>query len=74
MLRLSQRRAVVRALIRLAVEINRRFEPRRVIWTFSDTYVRRQIKAAPLRQLLQLVLIHLSISNVSNQSRTNLTD
>ncbi|KAF5766985.1 hypothetical protein HanXRQr2_Chr15g0721921 [Helianthus annuus] len=57
-LRLAQRSAVIRALIRLAVKIDRGLEPRRVIWTFSYARVRRQIEATPLRQFLQLVLIH----------------
>ncbi|MFS7968342.1 hypothetical protein Hanom_Chr09g00796321 [Helianthus anomalus] len=37
---LAQGRAVIRAFIRLAVEINRGFEARRVIWTFSYARIR----------------------------------
>lgn len=61
-LRLPQRGAEARALEDLAVEIHGRLEPRRVIRTFPYARVRRQVEAAPLRQLLQLVLIHLSLS------------
>ena len=58
MLGLAERGAVVRALEGLAVEVHCRLEPRRVIGTFPNARVRRQVEAAPLRQLLQLVLVH----------------
>ena len=44
--------AVVRGLKGLSIEVNDGFESRRVIRTFPYTSVRRQIEAAPLRQLL----------------------
>ena len=57
-LRLPQRRAEARALENLAVKVDGGLEPRRVVRPLSYASVRRQIEAAPLRQLLQLVLIH----------------
>lgn len=58
MLRLAQRGAVVRALEDLSVEVNRRFEARRVIGTFPNARVRREVEAASLCQLLKLVFVH----------------
>ncbi|RRT80941.1 hypothetical protein BHE74_00006656 [Ensete ventricosum] len=58
MLRLPQRGAEARALEHLAVEVHRRLEPRRMIRPLPYARVRRQVEAAPLRQLLQLVLVH----------------
>lgn len=51
-LSLAKSRAVVRRLEALAIEVDDGLEPRRVIWTFPYACVRRQIEAAPLRQLL----------------------
>ena len=55
---LAESRAVLRALEDPAVEVDGGLEPRRVVQTFSNARVRRQIEAAPLRQLLKLVLVH----------------
>lgn len=55
---LAESRAVLRALEDLAVEVDGGLEPRRVVRTFSNARVRRQVEAAPLRQLLKLVLVH----------------
>lgn len=46
------------ALELLAVEVDRRLEPRRVVRPLPQAGVRRQVEAAPLRELLELVLIH----------------
>nr|GMD32098.1 hypothetical protein Iba_chr09bCG5010 [Ipomoea batatas]GME12920.1 hypothetical protein Iba_scaffold14242CG0010 [Ipomoea batatas] len=54
------------ALEGLAVEVHRGLESGRVIRAFSDATIRRQVEAAPLRQFLQLVLIHFSNANLSN--------
>lgn len=58
---LPERGAKARALEGIPVEIHDRLEPRRVIRTLPYARVRRQVKTAPLRQLLQLILIHLSL-------------
>ena len=55
---LTESGAVVRALEDLAVKVDGGLEPRRVIGTFSNARVRRQVEAAPLGQLLKLVLVH----------------
>lgn len=55
---LTEGGAVVRALEDLAVEVNGGFESRRVVWTFPYAGIRGKVEAAPLRQLLQLVLVH----------------
>lgn len=57
-LRLAQRGAIVWALEDLAVEVNRRLEPRRVIGTFPNAHVGWEVEAASLCQLLKLVLVH----------------
>jgi hypothetical protein len=46
------------ALEHLPVEVHRRLEPRRVVRPLPQAGVRRQVEAAPLRQLLQLILVH----------------
>lgn len=58
MLGLPERREEPGALELLAVEDDRSFEPRRVVRPLPQARVRRQVEAAPLRQLLKLVLIH----------------
>lgn len=55
---LTESRTVVRALEDLAVEVNGGLESGRVVRTFPNARVGGEIKAAPLRQLLQLVLVH----------------
>lgn len=55
---------IVGALEGLAVEVDRRLEARRVVRTFPDTRVRWEVEAAPLRQLLELVLVHLQPPSV----------
>ncbi|CAL1404277.1 unnamed protein product [Linum trigynum] len=55
---LAERGAVGRALEDLAVEVDRGLEARRVVGTFPDASVGGKVEAAPLRQLLQLVLVH----------------
>lgn len=57
---LTEGGAVVRALEDLAVKVDGGLEPGRVVWTFPNARVGRQIEAAPLGQLLQLVLVHFS--------------
>lgn len=57
-LRLTERGAVLRALEDLAVEVNRGLETRRVIRTFPNARVGRQVEAASLCQLLKLVFVH----------------
>jgi len=57
-LRLTERGAVLRALEDLAVKVNGGLEAWRVIGTFPNARVRRQVEAAPLCQLLKLVLVH----------------
>ena len=52
----------MRALEDLAVKVNGGLEAGRVIRTFPNARVRRQVEAAPLCQLLQLVLIHFPLS------------
>jgi hypothetical protein len=42
----------------LPVEVHRRLEPRRMVGPLPQARVRRQVEAAPLRQLLQLILVH----------------
>lgn len=58
---LAEGGAVVRALESLAVKVNDGLEPRRVVRTFSNGSIRREVEATPLRQLLKLVFIHLSL-------------
>lgn len=58
MLGLTERSEEPRALEQLAVEVHRRLESRRVVRPLPQARVRRQVEAAPLRQLLQLVLVH----------------
>ena len=55
---LTESGAVVRGLEDLAVKFDGGLEPWRVIGTFPNRHVGRQIKAAPLGQLLKLVLVH----------------
>lgn len=70
---LPQRRAEAGALEDLSVKINGSLESRRMIRSLPYTRVRWQIKAAPLRQLLKLVLIHLSSLPRPLQNRYLLT-
>lgn len=58
MLSLSQSRAKGRTLKSLSIKIDSGFKPRCVIRSFSDACIGWQVKAAPLSQLLQLVLMH----------------
>ena len=55
---LAESGAVVRALEDLAVKVNGGLEPGRVIGTFPNRGVGREVEAAPLGQLLKLVLVH----------------
>ena len=64
-LSLTESGTVLRTLEDLAVEVNGGLEPRRVVWTFSYTSVRREIEAAPLRELLQLILVHFFLLLIS---------
>lgn len=57
-LSLAESGAVVRALEDLAVKVDGGLEPGRVVRTFPNARVGRQVEAAPLGQLLQLVLVH----------------
>lgn len=57
-LSLAESGAVVRAFKGLAVKVNSGLEPRRVVWTFPNASVGREVEAAPLGQLLKLVLVH----------------
>lgn len=57
-LRLAESGEEPGALELLPVEVHRRLEPRRVVRTLPQARVRRQVEAAPLRQLLELVLVH----------------
>ncbi|KAL6989980.1 hypothetical protein U1Q18_015732 [Sarracenia purpurea var. burkii] len=65
-LRLLQRVAEAMALVVLTVEVHSRLERRCVIRTFPYARVRWQVKAALLRQLLQLILVHLSFTLAAN--------
>lgn len=57
--------AIVGALESVAVEVDDGLEARRVVWPLPDTCVGRQVEAAPMRNLLQeLLLIHLSLSQL----------
>lgn len=67
-LRLTERGAVVRTLEDLAIEVDSGLEARRVVRTFPEARVRREVEAAPLRQLLKLVLVHLARSPPSHTS------
>ena len=58
---LTESRVVMGTFERLAVKVNGSLEPGSVVWTFPNASVGRQVKAASLRQLLQLVLIHSSL-------------
>lgn len=55
---LPQRRAEGGALEHLAVEVDSGLEPRGVVGAFPDAAVGREVEAAPLSQLLELVLVH----------------
>jgi hypothetical protein len=55
---LAERGAAAGALEGLAVEGDGGPEARRVVGPLPRAHVRRQAEAAPLRQLLQLVLVH----------------
>jgi hypothetical protein len=57
-LSLAERAEEAGALELLPVEVHRRLEPRRMVGPLPQARVRRQVEAAPLRQLLQLVLVH----------------
>lgn len=57
-LSLTEGGAVLRALKILAVEVDDCLEARRVVRTFPNAGVGGEIEAAPLRQLLKLVLVH----------------
>lgn len=50
----------MRALEDLSIEGDGGLEARRVVGTFPEACVRREIEATPLRQLLKLVLVHLA--------------
>lgn len=65
---LPERGAVGWPVEGLAIEGDGGLEPRRVVGPFPRAHVRRQAEAAPLRQLLQLVLVHRSSSFVSLSS------
>jgi hypothetical protein len=58
MLGLTQGAAVIRAFEKLAIEDHGGLEARSMVRPFSDTGIRRQIEAAPLSKLLQLILVH----------------
>lgn len=58
---LTESVAVLRALEDLAVKVDGGLEPGRVVGTFPNARVGRQIEAAPLGQLLQLVLVHFAL-------------
>lgn len=60
---LAERGAEGGALEGLSVECHGGLEPRGVVGAFSYARVGRQAEAAPLRQLLQLVLVHLTIND-----------
>lgn len=47
------------ALEDLAIEVDGGLEPRRVVGPLPDAGVGGEVEAAPLRELLQLVLVHL---------------
>jgi hypothetical protein len=55
---LTQSAAVIRAFEKLAIEDHGGLEARSMVRPFSDTGIRRQIEAAPLSKLLQLILVH----------------
>jgi len=55
---LAERGAAAGALEGLAVEGDGGPEARRVVGALARAHVRRQAEAAPLRQLLELVLVH----------------
>lgn len=59
MLRLPQSGTKHWALEHLPVEINCSLKPGCMIWSLPDAGIGRQIEAAPLSKLLELVLIHL---------------
>lgn len=50
--------AVLGALEDLPVKVDGGLEPGRVVRTFPNARVRREVEAAPLGQLLKLVLVH----------------
>lgn len=56
---LAEGGAVERALEVLAVEIDDGLEAGGVVGAFADAGVGGEVEAAPLRQLLKLVLVHL---------------
>lgn len=55
---LAERGAAAGALEGLTVEGDGRPEARRVVRALARAHVRRQAEAAPLRQFLELVLVH----------------
>jgi hypothetical protein len=55
---LAEGGAVVGALEDLAVKVNSGLEPGRVVRTLSNARVGGEVEAAPLGQLLKLVLVH----------------
>lgn len=59
---------VVGALEGLAVEVDCRLEPRRMVGTFPRARVRGEVEAAPLGQLLELVLVHLQPPSILSLS------
>lgn len=61
-LSLAECGAIVGALEDLAVEVNGSLKSRGVVRAFPYAGVRGKVEAAPLGQLLQLVLVHLGLS------------
>lgn len=57
-LRLAERGEEPGTLELLPVEVHSRLEPRRMVGPLPQARVSRQVEAATLRQLLQLVLVH----------------
>ena len=55
---LAESGAVLRALEDLAVKVDGGLEPGRVVRTFPNARIGRQVEAAPLGQLLKLVFVH----------------
>lgn len=62
MLCLTESRTIVRAFKDLTIEVNGGLEPWRVIGTFPNASVGWEIEAAPLCQLLKLVLVHFPLT------------
>ena len=67
---LTEGGAVVRAFEDLAVKVDGGLEPWRVVRTFSNARVGGEIEAAPLGQLLKLVLVHFFGSDIFTLSRS----